>query len=101
MRKFTLIVLFAALANPAFAETLVANQGSDSVRLTDKPCTNPLVLVHIAIAQQEAYKAGSAVFQGQNYSACWRVMGDVAHLLYEDGDQGVVSMGLLKPALEL
>jgi hypothetical protein len=48
---------------------------------------------------QVQYKAASAVVRGQTFAACWRMAGGVAHLLYEDGDQGIVPMAELKPEL--
>jgi hypothetical protein len=39
------------------------------------------------------------VFQGQRYQACWRMMGNAAYLVYEDGDQGIIPAAELKPDL--
>ena len=95
-----LILLCAALAAaPAMAGDLVARQGGDSVRLADAPCTSELVLGRLEPRLQAQYKAASAVVKGQTFSACWRMTGSVAHLLYEDGDQGIVPMAELKPEL--
>jgi hypothetical protein len=94
------IVLCAALAAaPVFAEQLVARQGDDSVRLADSPCQSEQVLGRLEPKTHEEYKAATAVFQGQNFVACWRVMGGVAHLVYEDGDQGIIPMAELKREL--
>jgi hypothetical protein len=35
--------------------------------------------------------------RGHRYHACWIVDGDSAHLLYEDGDQGLVPLADFKP----
>ena len=43
--------------------------------------------------------AASAVLEGQSFAGCWRVMGNAAHLLYEDGDEGLIPLSDLKPAL--
>jgi len=94
------IVLCAALATaPAMAGDLVARNGGDSVRLGDAPCTSELVLGLLEPRLQAKYKAASAVVKGQTFTACWRKTGNVAHLLYEDGDQGIVPMAELKPEL--
>jgi hypothetical protein len=45
------------------------------------------------------FRAASAVFQGQRFQACWRMMGNAAYLMYEDGDQGVIPANELKPDL--
>ena len=99
MKAVALIALSAALAAPVFADELVARKGCESVRLSDSACSSQLVLGRLGPNAQEEYKAATAHFQGQNYVACWRVMGNVAHLIYEDGDQGIIPMQELKPEL--
>jgi hypothetical protein len=95
-----LLVLCAALAAaPAFADDLVARQGEDSVRLAEKSCNSEQVLGRLPAELRDEYKAASAVVQGQKFQACWRVMGNAAHLLYEDGDQGLIPMTDLKPEM--
>jgi hypothetical protein len=34
--------------------------------------------------------------QGQSFKACWLVDGSDAHLLYEDGDQGLIPLSEFK-----
>jgi hypothetical protein len=92
-----LIVCAALAAAPAFAQDLVARQGSDSVRLGDQPCRSELVLGRIQPQQKEDYRQASAVVDGQTFQACWRPMGTAAHLMYEDGDQGLIPLQDLKP----
>lgn len=94
------VLLCAALAAaPAMAGDLVVRHGSDTVRLADGPCTSELVLGLLGPRLQSQYKAASAVVNGQTFAACWRKTGSVAHLLYEDGDQGIVPLADLKPEL--
>jgi hypothetical protein len=94
------LVLCAALAiSPVFAENLVARNGNDSVRLAEGPCTSELVLSRLQPQMHAQYKAASAIVEGQNFVACWRVVGNAAHLLYEDGDQGVIPLAELKPEM--
>lgn len=95
-----LILLCAALAAaPAMAGDLVGRHGGDTVRLADRPCTSERVLGLLEPQLQPQYKAASAVVQGQTFAACWRKTGGVAHLLYEDGDQGIVPLVELKPEM--
>lgn len=94
-----LAIAAAAAAAPALAEELVARQGTDSVRLSDAACESKLVLSRVEPGSAEEYKAATAEFQGQNFVACWRTMGAVAHLVYEDGDQGIIPLEELKPEL--
>ena len=97
------VVFCAALATlsaaPAFAQELVARQGDDSVRLTDTACQSALVLGRLDPTAAGDYRAASAVFQGQRFQACWRMVGNAAHLVYEDGDQGIIPAAELKPEL--
>jgi hypothetical protein len=100
MKAFAVYVAFAATAAaPAFAQELVATQGSDSVRLSDGACQSERVLARVEPGSQDEYKAATAQFQGQSFVACWRTMGNVAHLVYEDGDQGIIPLQELRPAL--
>jgi hypothetical protein len=91
------LLLCAALAAaPAIAADLVARHGSDTIRLADEPCTSQLVLGRLEARLHSKYKA---VVQGQNFIACWRPAGRAVHLMYEDGDQGILPMEALKPEL--
>jgi hypothetical protein len=91
--KFALLCAAVALvAAPALADELVASNGQDSVRLSDKPCSNDQVLKQLTPKFREQMKDASAVVDGQNFRACWIVDGDSAHLLYEDGDQGLIPL---------
>jgi hypothetical protein len=97
--KYALLFCAALAAAPAFADDLVARNGSDSVRLGETPCTSELVLSRLEKQAHDHYKSASALVDGQNFVACWRVVGNAAHLLYEDGDQGVIPLAELKPEL--
>lgn len=93
-------VLLAALAvAPAFANNLIAYNGSDAVHLSDAPCSNEQVLDKLPPQLRARFKAASAVLKGQSFAGCWRVMGNAAHLVYEDGDEGVIPLAKLKPDL--
>lgn len=99
MKAFLLICTAALASAPAFAEDLVARNGGDSVRLGEAPCTSQLVLSRLQPQMHEQYRSASASVDGQSFQACWRVIGNAAHLLYEDGDQGVIPLAELKPDL--
>ncbi len=95
-----LILCAAVVVAPvAFADDLIARQGEDSVRLTDAPCVSEQVLVRLAPQAHETLRAATAVFQGRNFAACWRPVGGMAVLIYEDGDQGIIPLEQLKRAL--
>jgi hypothetical protein len=94
------LLLCAALAAaPAMAGNLVARQGSDTVRLADEPCTSELVLVRLAPQLHSQFRAALATVEGRTFAGCWRKAGNAAHVLYEDGDQGLVPLSDLKPEL--
>jgi hypothetical protein len=95
-----LILLCVALAAaPALAGDLVSRQGSDTIRLVDEPCTSQLVLGRLEARLHSQYKAASAIVQGQRFIACWRAAGRAVHLMYEDGDQGILPVEALKREL--
>lgn len=95
--KFALLCAAAALAAaPALADELVASNGQDSVRLSDKPCSSQEVLKQLTPRFRQQMKDASAVVDGQPFRACWIVDGESAHLLYEDGDQGLIPLSDFK-----
>lgn len=95
--KFALVCAAAALlAAPAMADELVASNGSDSVRLLDKPCTSEKVLSQLRPGFRNSLRQAAAVVSGQSFEACWIVQGETAHLLYEDGDQGIIPLSDFK-----
>lgn len=94
------VLLCAALAAaPAIAGNLVARQGGDSVRLAEGPCKVERVLSQLDPRLQDKYREATATVQGRTFSACWAMTPNGAHLLYEDGDQGLVPASDLKPEL--
>ena len=91
------IAAFAAA--PSFAQDLIARQGDDSVRLSEETCKSDLVIARLEPGMAQHFHSASATFQGQRFQACWRMMGNAAYLIYEDGDQGIIPAGELKPEL--
>jgi hypothetical protein len=94
--KFALVCAAAFLAAPALADELVASNGTDLVRLSDSPCTSEQVLQRLTPALHATLRAATAVVQGQSFKACWVIHGNAAHLLYEDGDQGLIPLSDFK-----
>lgn len=99
MKAAVLCTLAALAVAPAFSQDLIARQGEDSVRLTEESCKSELVLSRLEPGMHGEFRAASAVLQGQRFNACWRMMGNAAYLVYEDGDQGVIPATELKPEL--
>lgn len=93
-------ILLVAAA-PAFAGDMIARQGSDEARFTDKPCTNATILANPLVSAPENWRAATAFFQGQHYEACWQSVGGMYHLVYEDGDQGFIPLAEIEPVLEI
>jgi hypothetical protein len=90
--RFALLCAAALLAAPALADELVASSGNDSVRLSDSPCSSEEVLNRLKPQFRAVLRDATAVVQGQTFKACWVVEGHAAHLLYEDGDQGLIPL---------
>jgi hypothetical protein len=90
--RFALLCAAALVAAPVLADELVASNGDDSVRLSDSPCSSEQVLNRLKPQFRSELKDATAVVQGQTFKACWVVDGHAAHLLYEDGDQGLIPL---------
>lgn len=93
-----LVILLIAAAAPALAD-MEAHQGDDWVRFIEKPCSNETVKALLG-PRADDYQAAVAHFGGQDFQACWAPRGNVMHLVYEDGDQGIVPVADIKPARE-
>jgi hypothetical protein len=95
--KMIIATVVLATAAASYADELVSSNGQDSVRLTDKPCSSDQVLQRLTPKFRELMRDANAVVKGVNFAACWIVDGDSAHLLYEDGDQGLIPLSDFKP----
>lgn len=80
-------------AGSSFAQTMIARQGSDSVRLSQAPCHAE---VAAAVPEAKDWRAALAVVGGQPYKACWTVRGPVVFMRYEDGDAGAIPVQMFK-----
>ena len=94
--RSALLCAAALLAVPAMAEEIVASNGTDSVTLSDSQCSSDKVLEQIDPGVRAQLKDATAVIGGQSLKACWLVDGKVAHLVYEDGDEGIVPLSEFK-----
>lgn len=101
MRHAIIALILLVACGGAWADS-EARQGSDWVRITANPCTDAKVLAHIPEAQRADYRAASAQMAGVPYAACWRpnFQTKMVELRYDDGDQGLVPFGDLKPVKE-
>ncbi|MEZ0306698.1 MAG: hypothetical protein ACAH21_02155 [Ramlibacter sp.] len=95
--RIALLCGAALISAPALADELVARNGSDQIRLSDSPCKNEQVLARIKPAYREQLRDANAVVEGQSFKACWIANGEIAHVLYEDGDQGLIPLSDFKP----
>ena len=94
MRNVLIAASIVAFSASVSAQSLVARSGADSVRLSEQPCP---VQIHDKLpAPPDFFKAALVHFRGVHYIACWRLVGISAHLVYEDGDQGLIPMAEFK-----
>jgi hypothetical protein len=98
--KRALILVAVLAAGTAMADDLVARNGSDSVRLTSRPCSTPEVLALLPADIHDQFQEAVAHVGGQTFRGCW-ILGpdDRVHLRYEDGDMGILRYGLFKPGV--
>jgi hypothetical protein len=87
-----LIIVGMLWPRPARADVLITSNGQDSVRLYDTPCVNLAVLAHIHARYHDQMRRADAMVGSKPFAACWIVDGDSAHLMYEDGDQGLIPL---------
>jgi hypothetical protein len=97
--RLALLCVAALLAAPAIAaDEVVASNGSDTVRLSNTQCSSEKVLEQTDPVLRAQLRDATAVIQGESLKACWIVDGRVAHLLYEDGDQGIIPLTQFRKA---
>lgn len=91
------LVALGMAAAPAIAGDLVARQGSDEAVLYEGPCVHEATLAQIPLQLQGDFHRAAGRFNGQVFTGCWRAQGSVAHLVWEDGDQGIVPFAETRP----
>lgn len=95
MKSLAILLVLMPLAAHADWEV---RQNDDHVRFIEAPCANVAVLAQLARlgADPAIYYEAHARVGGTNYNACWTNRGISVHLVYEDGDQGVIPRGDVK-----
>jgi hypothetical protein len=100
MKKMLLAIAIAAslcaCATTAGHELVATDRRGDVVRVSDRPCAIAEILSVTPPQYRERLRDASATVGGQRYRACWFVDGDSAHLVYEDGDEGMVPLAAFK-----
>jgi hypothetical protein len=96
----SLLILLAAASFTVHADE-IARQGEDWVRFTEKPCTNATILANPLVVAPDKWRDASTFLFGQHYAACWQDIGYAKHLVYEDGDQGLIPAADVKPLTEI
>jgi hypothetical protein len=94
---FTLLLI----AFPVFGAELIARDGDNEVRLFDSPCVHAETLGRLPPPMREKYSKATGRFQGQMFYGCWRLQGNAAVVIWEDGDQGLIPVADLKPAMDI
>ena len=91
----------AMLAFSALADSAIFRAGADSVEITEEPC-HAAVVPLIPAEILEHFRAANAVISGKLIKACWALRGDgYAHLVYEDGDEGLIPAGSFRKTRQL
>lgn len=98
------ILVMLVVPSGAKAQDLIARKGADSVTISERPCAVASVLIQIDRIlpdEREKFQRADGTFGGKKYFACWRTSPGGVHLIYEDGDQGVVPLTEFKPVLSM
>lgn len=97
--KICAALIAASFAVPVFAGERVARQGNDEVRLFDGPCVSAETMARIPANERESFSKAQGVFGGQKYFGCWQPIEGGVHIMWEDGDQGLIPNAELKEVL--
>ncbi len=89
MKVALVATVVAFLATPAFSQEMVASDGKDEIRLTLNACPAS-VLARIPEQFHSRFMEAKATIGGQKYVACWARRDPMIHVVYEDGDQGLI-----------
>jgi hypothetical protein len=98
--RYLFVLLALLFTVPAHADAEY-REGSDWIRVTALPCTDPAVLALLTAAGKDpaGWRAASAEVNGVPFAACWQPLWDrnLAVFQYADGDQGIIPFSSLKP----
>jgi hypothetical protein len=94
MKRLFLALVALLFAIPALADKRVTTFGGNVVRLSTEVCTAAPVLALIPKKYHNVVRDATATLNGKQWHACWFVDGEDAHMLYEDGDQGLIPLAL-------
>lgn len=97
----SVVALLASIVALSATADMVANNGKDSVRLSDKPCAHQSVLTQVPAEYHSVMRHGSSVIGGVPYELCWIPTPQGAGLIFSDGDRGMVPYDHLKPASDV
>lgn len=99
MRAIAFALLLIAF--PAMAGEMVARNGDDEVRIKEGPCVHAGTLALIQPADRQHFHPARGRFNGEDFFGCWRAANGGVQLVWEDGDQGVIPLQALKPAMDI
>lgn len=90
MKALAVAICASIVAFSASADSMIATNGKDSVRLYQAPCAAN-VLAHIPPHLHEQFQQASATVDGKEWGACWTLRPDgMVMLVYSDGDGGLI-----------
>jgi hypothetical protein len=92
----SLILALVIASSPAIAETRVARNGDDHVKLIEVPCPYASVLRFIPEDRRAEFRKADARVNGERFFACWIMLEDQVGLIYEDGDRGLIPAAAFK-----
>ena len=107
MVRLFLALALALFGLSALATEVVATSGAKTVTLSDKPCTDDIVILFMTdprtaamIGEHAADLLHAAIYRdaSSETAGCWmRLDAQQVFLRYSDGDAGVIPMTAFKP----
>ena len=94
MYQRTICAAAIALAAGSAHADFVASDGKNTIRLATVPC-------ELDLPTRDVMLAASAVIDGKDWKACWApVSRDAIAVIFEDGDQLMLPVSILRRAPE-
>lgn len=101
MRALLLLPILLVAATAASAQERVIRHGDDEVRIFESPCVHAGTMALLNESVRDLYKKAEGRINGQRYYACWRQVGSLMHVMWEDGDQGMIPAADFKDAVTI
>jgi len=96
-KKIIVFLTFVFALSYGHTASMRAKAPDGEITVSDQKCTNQAILARIPREVHDQILTAEVILNKQKYAACWHGMPQGVHLLYEDGDEGMVPYQMFKP----